>query len=300
MADSGVSDHIGWQQEDDTLFTRLKRLPCRIVEILKLQRLLWAGVIVAALFGLLVAFSVFIVSGFENSESDFMRGAADFLRHLVLFDPATADLISNVCLTILGFALPFMFVVCHQRRAVVSALASGYWNNYLSHLLNSNYRIVLIQPGFINNETAGLHLTEFKKYLEESQNIELRDETVEGARRSALVVYRSMADGTSLRLPVAIDLCRNLSILGDIVQKEINAPFGGLVCKEEYKFEFLSEIYFRYLRSYWEKNRFFNNRFKSKVSIFTLYQRSNYEHAFADLINAAQQETLSKAAGKSQ
>lgn len=298
MTDTSAPNHIGWQQENDTLWARLKRLPCRIVEILKLQRLLWAGVIVAALFGLLVAFSVFIVSGFENSESDFMRGVAEFLRHLVLFDPATADLISNVCLTILGFALPFMFVVCHQRRAVVSALASGYWNNYLSHLLNSNYRIVLIQPGFINNETAGLHLTEFKKYLEESQNIELRDEIVEGAKRSALVVYKSTPDGTLVRLPIAIDLCRNLSILGDIVQKEINAPFGGIVCKEEYKFEFLSEIYFRYLRAYWEKNRFFNNRFKSKVSIFTLYQSSNYEHDFADLISVAQNEAMTKTAAK--
>lgn len=48
-------------------------------------------------------------------------------------------------------------------------------------------------------------------------------------------------------------MCRNLTILGDLVENELGKFLGGTFCTAETKFRYLSEQYFKHLDSVWVK-----------------------------------------------
>ena len=68
-------------------------------------------------------------------------------------------------------------------------------------------------------------------------------------RQLPVATFIAYADGKEL--PIAVDMCRNLNVLGDILSKEMNRPFGGLVRKVDTKFDYLAEKFFAMLQLEW-------------------------------------------------
>lgn len=223
----------------------VSRFLCRMAERLKLQRLIWLVLVALALIGLAVSTGLWFVRRFENGASPMLQEAVTIVRSLVSLDDGLGSVIGSISWSVLLFSAPFLLVVCHQRKAALAALASGYWTNYLQRLISTDYQIALFPPRYFLSRNVDAYLDQVRRQIETDYGIELRETFIKDlrVRRSALMVWKNGQE-----LPIAVDLSRNLTALGDIVDNELSQRFGGIVCTPGYKFEFLAEQYFRRLR----------------------------------------------------
>lgn len=219
---------------------------CRAAEWLKLQRLAWLALLLFAVFGFAISVSAYAVRLLEGAGLERAASLANVLSGQLEFGKDAQDLLLKISLFFIGLSAPYLFVVCRQRIAVLEALASGYWRNYLMGFLRTDLTMFILPPSYMicKNPQTFVGLT--KTQIETENGIELRETWVPEAGRSAFIAH---VDGKEL--PIAVDMCRNLNVLGDILSKEMNRPFGGLVCKVDTKFDYLAEKFFAMLQLEW-------------------------------------------------
>ncbi|WP_395543404.1 hypothetical protein [Neotabrizicola sp. sgz301269] len=248
------------------------RTLCLIAEWLKLQRLAWGALLFFAGLGFLVAIAFSVAKILGHSSPAILSAALDYIRRTALPSDEAAGYLRDVSFFLLPLAATFFFVVCQQRKAVINTLADSYYRNYLSKLREHDDRtIVLIKPTFGLCADEGNYLRDTIRLLEAKLKVELREEYAGSPGRSVYAAYRS-----SLLLPLVFDFCRNQAILGDIVRNEVDGKFGGIFCRPEYKFEFLSKKVFERL----EEEHLSNLRDKSRVRVVAVEDVSS----LADLV----------------
>jgi len=219
---------------------------CRAAEWLKLQRIIWVVVLVFALVGFSLTTAAMAVRILDGIDHPSVKYLVDTIKTHLAFDEDVAGLIRTVSMTMIGLSVPYIFIVCQQRKAVLNALAAGYWKSYLSRFVGTDYKFIVIPPAHLITVETDSAIKQSSKLLSGRANIELKNEFIDEASRSALVVYK---DGE--RLPILVDMCRNLTILGDLVENELGKFLGGTFCTAETKFRYLSEQYFKHLNSVW-------------------------------------------------
>ncbi|MEW9922326.1 hypothetical protein AB2B41_22230 [Marimonas sp. MJW-29] len=219
---------------------------CRLSEWAKLQRLVWAVILVFALLGFGITTAAFLVDLLDGIAAPWVQDMVSLIRKHLQLDEDIADFLRSVSLTLIGVSIPYILIVCQQRKAVISALASGYWLNFLRHFVGGDFKVVLLPPGHLITLETDSAINQTKAIFCSRWEIELREEYIKEAGRNVLVVYY---DGQ--RLPVVVDMCRNLAVLGQIIENELGRVFGGTFCTAETKFAYLSKKYFTHLKSKW-------------------------------------------------
>jgi hypothetical protein len=233
----------------------LERL-CRAAEWLKLQRLVWAAIFAFALIGLGITTAASLVGILDGISSPWVLRLVTLTRAHLQLDEDLAGFLRSSFLTLIGISIPFALIVCQQRKAVISALAEGYWRNFLYHFVKAssertdNFKLLLLPPGHLITEETDSAIQQTKKRFSEKWSVELREEFIKEVGRSAFVMYR---DGQ--RLNVAVDMCRNLAVLGRIVRDELGRILGGTFCTSETKFAYLAERYLSHLNTEWISKR---------------------------------------------
>ena len=221
-------------------------LLCRVAEWLKLQRLAWLILLAFAVVGFLVSVSAYAARLLDGIGTPWATGLSDALTSQLSFDEDLQDFLLTVSLFFMGLSAPYLFVVCRQRKAVLEALASGYWKNYLHGFLHTDIKMFVLPPTHLICRDPKDFIALAKARLEREHGVEFREVRIPEAERTAFVAHR---DGKPL--PVAVDMCRNLHVLGDIISKEMNRPFGGTFCTVETKFDYLSKQFFATLKDEW-------------------------------------------------
>lgn len=224
------------------MFERL----CRLAEWAKLQRLLWAVILVFALLGFGITTAAFLVDLLDGIEASWAKGAVALIRAHLELDEDVASFLRSVSLTLIGVSVPYILIVCQQRKAVISALASGYWMNFLRHFVGKERKLIVLPPGHLITLETDSAIEQTKELFARRWGVELQEEAIAGTGRTAFVVYRAGQE-----LPVVVDMCRNLTVLGEIIENELGRFLGGTLCTAETKFAYLSEKYFRHLEQEW-------------------------------------------------
>lgn len=232
------------------------RILCRIAEYLKLQRLMWALVLVFAALGFTISILALFARLFKEQNIPFVTSALKWFADNLPMSPEVEGVLRGVCLTFIPLALTFGFVVCRQRQAVIDALVLGYWKNYLSRLLTgTTFDVVIIQATYGLYQDTELFIAEVRRQFEDEFGVDMSDEVVTGTKRTA---YRAYRDGQPLN--VIFDFSRNLVPLGAIVDSELGKPFGGTLCRPEDKFDFIAERIYKKLREDWLSHVDLNSR----------------------------------------
>lgn len=219
---------------------------CRLAEWAKLQRMLWAVILVFALLGFGITTAAFLVDLLDGIEASWAKGAVALIRAHLKLDEDVASFLRSVSLTLIGVSVPYILIVCQQRKAVISALASGYWVNFLRHFVGKERKLIVLPPGHLITLETDSAIEQTKELFARRWGVELQEEPIAGTGRTAFIVYR---DGQEL--PVVVDMCRNLTVLGEIIENELGRFLGGTLCTAETKFAYLSEKYFRHLEKEW-------------------------------------------------
>lgn len=238
------------------------RILCQIAEWLKLQRLAWGALLVFAAVGFAVAAAFSLARILGQSSPEILSAVLDYIRRTFLPSDEATGYVREISIFLLPLAATFFFVVCQQRKAVINTLADSYYRNYISKVREHDPRtIVLVKPTFGICVDEGNYLRDTIAMITKKLKVEVREEYAGSPGRSVHAVYKN-----SQSLPLVFDFCRNQSILGDIVQNELNGKFGGIFCRAEFKFEFLSEKVFQRL----DDEHLSNLRDKSRVRVVSV------------------------------
>ncbi|MGS4984074.1 hypothetical protein ACVDG2_12070 [Pseudosulfitobacter sp. RP-4] len=199
-----------------------------------------------AVLGFVVSISAYTVRLLDGSGLVWASSLSATLERQLRVDEDLQDFLLKVSIFFIGLSWPYLFVVCRQRVAVLQALASGYWKNYLHAFLHADVNLYILPPTDLICRDPAEFVALAKARLEIECEVEFIETSIPEAGRTALVAH---IDGKPL--PIAVDMCRNLHVLGDIISKEMSRPLGGTFCTVETKFEYLSKQFFATLESEW-------------------------------------------------
>lgn len=221
---------------------------CRASEWLKLQKLFWLVVFFFAAVGFLVSLGATIDRLAKNTGWAWLDAVAGVKLNPLRLNEDLEGMAFSTSLFLLGLSAPFLLVVCRQRQAVLDALAKGYWNNFLRHFLLSDYQVFILPPTRAIADDTTAYESLMRRKLEKEYGIELVESDISAANRKAYVVC---VDGKAL--PVAIDFCRNLAVLDDILRREADIPLVRGICRTGEKFDYLVGEFFEALQSQWSE-----------------------------------------------
>ncbi len=213
----------------------MKKILCRGAEWLSLQSLAWTALVMLALIGIFYTF-IPALADFTASHAPALSVYFGALQNLIRLLGGDDGAIRSFFWSLLAFCVTVRLVVCPRRKALIEALAEGYWTNFVAHIIEkTDFDLVVVRPTYGLYEDPDTYLGETVKAVEHALNVRLEERYLEAAGRAVFVARR---DG--LLQAQAFDFGRNLIVLGGIVKQEVERPFGGIVCTADTKFEFLS------------------------------------------------------------
>jgi hypothetical protein len=156
------------------------------------------------------------------------------------------EALNSVCLVLLPLSITFAVVVCNQRRAVIGALAKGYWENYLKAILESTdtqKKIFVLIPTYAIVNNVPFYQKQIRQKLERELEVQIEDRLIEGTGRTGWILKKGGNETHAI-----CDVCRNLTTLGDILISESRTRID-FICKAEHKFNLLGDYFSKYLKS---------------------------------------------------
>lgn len=146
----------------------------------------------------------------------------------------------------------YLFKIPHIRETTIQAIASGYYENFLSKVIESahreysNFRTIIVLPSYELVENPDIYWSRLKSIIEGMgfKLEESRSDEIFGRR--IFTIYKRGSDSS---LPVFIDLPSTLKVIRKIIELEAHMPAG------------------RVSRRKWWRRRFqqLRNEFKSSV-----------------------------------
>lgn len=228
-----------------------RTFPCKAWDWLTCSGLLWA--LLCVLFALVWVFVTYfeapVVSNLVPQEID------PFVK-TVLSDKVTRDGILAFVAAAISVAATFVIFVVPRRKAVLKALADGYFKNFIKRIVpslrESKKKLLIMKP---NYEVFDVTDYEDKIASDLSKNgLYVETGAKLGLGRDTRVVWLVKEDKDASP-SVYFDLARNLSVLRDLTDREMSFPaFMNMgLCRHETKYRCLRNSYFSTLHSLYSK-----------------------------------------------
>ncbi len=231
-------------------------LLCRLVEFLKVHRTIWllvlaiacVGIFFTVYYGLFISGNIFYSTS-TPSDPLGRHSSYTWLSTRTPINATTIGWLESIFFACLGLGFTFCFVVCRQRKAVIAALAAGYWRSHLEGALkwfteqDAAPRIIILKPTFKVLEDVGYFENEIVRSLRQGRpELDIEPQTVGEPPRTAW----TLKDRNGTNVAVIIDFARNLTALKDLVESEAFGPVGKVFWPPRSKYEFLRDEYFRF------------------------------------------------------
>jgi hypothetical protein len=159
-----------------------------------------------------------------------------------------ATVVEYIVAPLLGAALVFWGFACPQRTAVLRALASGYYNNFLKRVIEATgaSKIVVMRPAYDVLADPRTYEKDVVGGLT-ARGLDVTSERVGPAEdpRTILAVKKNKGNAQL----VYLDISRNLTVLKDLTDEEMRWFPTNKICTAETKYKCLRRSYFRVL---WE------------------------------------------------
>lgn len=261
-----------------------------MLDRISLKPLFWWSVLAFAIFGLTVIFISSIVSDPENTDgfANFFRtnlngSVLSFMSAISVYSryEVTSTIVIGFLLSLLPLSYIYLFKIPDIRRMAITILTAGYYENFLSGVINTIYKngenqnnaVLIILPSYELVGNKKLYWERFKNIIA-LHEFRLQEQTTDkDFGRNILHIYRK--DGSPF--PLFLDMPTTLTNLKKIIELEDNSPAGSITDRKWHKKRFfeLRKQFQDELTSYVEESDWGNIRFIEGTTLQAFEQQLN-------------------------
>ncbi len=239
------------------LIAAIRAFPCRAWHFLTSSRYLW-WTLCALLFGIWAVLHYFktpIISTIMPEEVYASLG-------IMLSDNVIREEALGYVAGFIGIAGTFALFVVPRRKAVLKALADGFFNNFIKRVVpplrNDNKKLLIMKPEYDVFDIEDYEGNVAKELRSHNLYVDTGSKIGTGRNTRTLWLIKQN-EGTNPS--VYFDLGRNLTVLKDLTDREMEFPaiVNKTLCRKETKYICLRNSYFKTL------SNLYSNKYEPQV-----------------------------------